>query len=69
MTASVGTAGVVLGFLGSLIGAGALALGLRRGDERLLRTGRRTVFLTLVGALVAVAAMEWALLTHDFSLQ
>ena len=46
-----------------------LAWGLWAHDDRLLTIGRRFVFGVLVAALVAVAAMEWALITHDFSLR
>ncbi len=68
MTATVGTIGVVLGFTSALAGIVTIAAGLRRGDPRLLRAGRHSVLLVLAGAVVAVAAMEWALVTHDFSL-
>ncbi len=69
MTAVVGSAGVALGLFASLLGIAALALGLGRCDDRLLLIGRRAVFLVLAGAVVAAAAMEWALVTHDFSIK
>ncbi len=68
MKAALGTAGVVLGLSAAVIGIISLGLGIRRRDERYLRAGRQSVVLVLVGAVVAVAAMEWALVTHDFSL-
>ena len=34
-----------------------------------MRSGRACVFVVLGGALVAVGAMEWALLSHDFSIR
>ncbi|MGH9050383.1 MAG: heme lyase CcmF/NrfE family subunit [Acidimicrobiia bacterium] len=52
-----------------MLGIATLGLGLRRRDDRLLRNGRRYVFVVLGAAVVAVAAMEWALLTHDFSIE
>ncbi|MFN2504357.1 MAG: heme lyase CcmF/NrfE family subunit, partial [Acidimicrobiales bacterium] len=51
------------------LGIATLALGLRRGDPRLLRGGQRYVWLVLAGAVLAAVAMEVALLTHDFSLR
>ena len=35
----------------------------------MLRLGRRYTVVVVVAAVLAVGAMEWALLTHDFSLQ
>ena len=52
-----------------MLGIATLALGLRRGDARLLQLGRRYVFALLGAAILAVAVMEWALLTHDYSLR
>lgn len=68
MKAALGSAAVLLGFVASLAGIAALALGARRRDRRLVVTGRRFVPLVLLGALVAAAAMERALGDHDFSL-
>jgi cytochrome c-type biogenesis protein CcmF len=66
----------VTGYLGIVVACGAAALGiatlgagLARRDPRLLVAGRRFVFFVLAGAVVAVAAMEWALLSHDFSIR
>ena len=55
MTASFGVAGVWLG--------------LKRRDPALLEAGRRYTWVIVAGALLAVAAMETALLRHDFSLK
>lgn len=68
MKAQLGTFAVVVGFVASTGGAGSLALGLRRGNARLLRMGRHAVVYVLVAGLLAAAVMEWALITHDFSL-
>lgn len=69
MKAELGRFALVVGVVGSLAGVGCLAMGVRRGDERLLRLGRRYVFTVLIAAVLAVIAMEWALLSHDFSLK
>jgi cytochrome c-type biogenesis protein CcmF len=69
VTAALGTAGVALGLTSSVLGALTLGVGLRRGRPDLLRTARSWAWLVLGGAGLAVAAMEVALLTHDFSLR
>jgi cytochrome c-type biogenesis protein CcmF len=51
-----------------VLGIATLALGLRKGDARLLRAGQRYVWLVMAGAVLAATAMEIALLTHDFRL-
>jgi cytochrome c-type biogenesis protein CcmF len=65
-----------LGILGIAIGIGAAGVGivfLLRGvlqqNAAALRQGRVCVFVVLLGALVAVGAMEWALISHDFSIR
>jgi cytochrome c-type biogenesis protein CcmF len=67
--ASLGVLALALGASGAVLGIGTLAVGIARHDERLLRTGRRYVFVVLVAAVLAAAVMEWALLTHDFSIK
>src|SRR5262245_3127253 len=69
MNATVGYAALLAGAVGAVIGITLLALGLQRGEARLLRMGRETVFVTLAAAIVAFAAMERALFTHDFSIE
>ena len=69
MKASLGVLGVALGASSAGLGIGTLARGLWAHDDRWLIVGRRFVFGVLAAAIVAVGAMEWALLTHDFSLQ
>jgi cytochrome c-type biogenesis protein CcmF len=66
--ASLGTAGVTLAFAGSVMGAVLFAAGLVRRDRRLKLSARGMVALVGIGAVVAVGAMQWALLTDDFSL-
>jgi cytochrome c-type biogenesis protein CcmF len=67
--AALGFAGIALGFSAAVIGVAVLATGLRRHDPRLLASGRRFTLLVLAGAVVAAGAMEWALVTHDFSIR
>ncbi len=66
--ALLGNLGVSLALAFSLLG---LALGLLayfQGDGRFLKGARALAPLALLGALAAFLALEWALLTHDFSL-
>jgi len=69
VNAALGTGGVVIGAAGSLLGVVTLGLGLRRKRPVLLQTGWSYSLLVLVGAIVAVVAMERALITRDFSVQ
>lgn len=68
MRAALGVLALSLGAAAAVLGIATLAAGLRRGDGRLLRIGRRYVFAVFAASLLAVGAMEWALLSHDFSL-
>jgi cytochrome c-type biogenesis protein CcmF len=67
--AFLGIIALVIGTSAAGVGIIVLAVGLRRHDDRLLMFGRRFVFTVLLAAVLAVGAMEWALLTHDFSLR
>ena len=69
MNATLGTAGVVLGAAASLLGVITLGVGLRRKRPALLQTGWSYSLLILLGAIVAVVAMERALITRDFSVE
>jgi cytochrome c-type biogenesis protein CcmF len=66
---SLGVLTLVLGACAAGLGVITLGAGLRRGDERLFRLGRRYVFVVLLASILSVVVMEWALLSHDFSLQ
>lgn len=68
MRAALGAAAVLVGLATTVGGVVVLALGLRRNDHRLVVVGRRAAPAALVAALLAAAAMEWALLSRDFSL-
>ena len=69
MNAAIGSAGVILGFVASGIGALTLAVGLVNRRPTLLRQGITYAGLILAGALIAFVAMERALITRDFSLE
>jgi cytochrome c-type biogenesis protein CcmF len=66
---AIGILAIAIGAGASIVGIASLLLGLRRGDDRLLATGRRCVVVILLAAVVAVAVMEWALVTHDFAIR
>ena len=68
MKGALGFGGITLGFMAAVLGVVTLAVGIRRRDGRIMGTGRQFVFMVLLGAVVAAGAMEWALVTHDFSL-
>jgi cytochrome c-type biogenesis protein CcmF len=65
---ALGFGGITLGFMAAALGVITMAVGIQRRDGRIMATGRQFVFMVLLGALVAAGAMEWALVTHDFSL-
>ncbi|MBM3671077.1 MAG: heme lyase CcmF/NrfE family subunit [Actinobacteria bacterium] len=69
MKAFVGVFALALGTVSSVFGVIVLGLGLKKRDERMLELGRRFVFGVLAAAVLAFLAMEWALLSHDFSLE
>jgi cytochrome c-type biogenesis protein CcmF len=68
MRSVLGHAGVLLGVASALVGAVTVAVGLVRGRPALVRTGRTYAWMLLGGAVLAFGAMEWALLSDDFSL-
>jgi cytochrome c-type biogenesis protein CcmF len=67
--AQLGVLGIVLGVVCAVLGIATLGAGIARHDDRLLRYGRRYVFAVLVAAVISVVAMEWALLSHDYSIR
>ncbi|HLH46773.1 MAG TPA: cytochrome c-type biogenesis CcmF C-terminal domain-containing protein, partial [Acidimicrobiales bacterium] len=68
MDSALGQAGVILALVAAVAGIATLVVGLRRGRPDLLRTGRLYTWVILVGALVATAAMQHALIGHDWHL-
>ena len=69
LKSQLGGFAVVVGFTAAIGGVAVLAWGLRRNDRRLLRTGRHAALYVLAAGVAAAAVMEWALVTHDFSLE
>jgi cytochrome c-type biogenesis protein CcmF len=67
MNLALGTAGVVLGLVSSIGAVLTLAVGLARGRPDLLRLARVYTWLVLFAAVLAVFAMERALITRDFT--
>src|SRR5436305_1173609 len=67
--AALGYAAIAFGAGASVVGISALIAGLRLQDPVLLRVGRRCAFVVLGAALAAAGVMEWALISHDFSLR
>ncbi len=68
LDSAIGQAGVIVALVAALTGAATLVRGLRSGRPELLRRGRTYVWVILLGAVVATAAMQHALITHDFRL-
>ena len=68
MIPALGHAGVLLGFCATVGGIATVATGLIRGRQHLVRASRAYVLMLLGGAVLAVGAMEVALLSDDFSL-
>ncbi len=69
MRAQLGTFFLMLGLTSALLGIVVLGRGIATGDDRLLRLGRRFAVAILVAAVGAMAAMQWALNTHDYSIK
>jgi cytochrome c-type biogenesis protein CcmF len=67
--AALGYAAVAFGGGAAVIGITALLVGLQLRDPFFLRFGRRCVYVVLTAALAAAGVMEWALISHDFSLR
>jgi cytochrome c-type biogenesis protein CcmF len=67
--ATLGVLAIALGVGASAIGVFLLAAGIARRNAEQIRLGRRCVFVVLAAAVLAVVAMEWALIGHDFSIR
>jgi cytochrome c-type biogenesis protein CcmF len=65
---ALGHTGVLLGFVAALAGIAVIAVGLAKGRASTTQSGQLYAPMILIGGAVALAAMEHALLTHDFSL-
>lgn len=69
MKAALGYSAIAIGASAAVVGISAMAAGLRVRDPVLLRIGRRAVFVVLGAAFAAAGVMEWALISHDFSIR
>ena len=69
MKASLGYAALSVGAASCLLGIVTLAAGIRAGNAKLIAVGRRYVLGIAGASVVAAAAMEWALNTHDYTLK
>ena len=67
MNLAIGGAGVWLGLLGALGGAGTVLYGILGDRPHLRRQATAYGVLVLLGAVLATAAMERALITRDFT--
>lgn len=63
-----GSSALVLGLAASVVGIVQLLLGIRSKDAAMLRAGNRYAYAVLGASVLAVVAMERALITRDFSL-
>jgi cytochrome c-type biogenesis protein CcmF len=72
MKAALGSAGVWIAFVAATVGCAVLVVDLaKRARGRAPSTtfdGRFLAPVVLLGAVIATGAMQWALITHDFSL-
>jgi cytochrome c-type biogenesis protein CcmF len=68
VTATVGAVGVILGFIGAVGGVATLWVALARHERERQRAALLWVGVMVSGAVIAVVAMEIALLGDDFSL-
>ena len=69
MNVALGRAGVTLGLVAALLGAITVGYGLIRHRPELVRLSRFYAALVLLGGVVAIVAMERALITRDFTVQ
>ncbi len=67
MNLALGTGGVILGLVGSLCAVATLAVGLVRRRADLVRLGAIYAWIVLFAAVLAVFAMQRALITRDFT--
>ena len=69
MNLVLGDLGVLVAFVASLFGVITLAAGLYEDRPAVRRTARWYAYLVLGGSVLAVFAMERALITRDFDVQ
>jgi cytochrome c-type biogenesis protein CcmF len=66
---ALGTFALVAGAVSAVLGIVTLVAGIVRHDDRLLDAGRRFIAPMVLASILAFAAMEWALFTHDYSIK
>ena len=64
----LGRAALLVGLIGAVFGMFAAVSGTRQNDAKVMRLVPRFAWLTLLAGIGAFAAMEYALITRDFSL-
>jgi cytochrome c-type biogenesis protein CcmF len=64
----LGRAALLVGLIGAVFGMFAAISGTRQNDAKVMRLVPRFAWLTLIAGIGAFAAMEFALITRDFSL-
>jgi cytochrome c-type biogenesis protein CcmF len=64
----LGRAALLVGLIGAVFGMFAAISGTRQNDAKVMRLVPRFAWLTLIAGIGAFAAMEYALITRDFSL-
>lgn len=69
MKAALGVLALAFGAGACVVGITSFLLGLRRNNDALLAVGRKCVAVLLVAAVAAVGIMEWALVSHDFTIR
>ncbi|MEY4795964.1 MAG: cytochrome c-type biosis protein CcmF, partial [Actinomycetota bacterium] len=68
ISGTIGRAFLLVGFIGAVFGAFAAVAGARRNDQQIIRLIPRFATLIFAAAVGAFAAMEYAMITRDFSL-
>ena len=68
VSGTLGRAFLLVGFIGAIFGAFAAFTGARRNDPQVIRLIPRFAVLTFAASMGAFAAMEYAMITRDFSL-
>ena len=68
ISGTIGRAFLLVGFIGATFGAFAAVAGARRNDQQIIRLIPRFATLIFAAAVGAFAAMEYAMITRDFSL-
>lgn len=68
ISGTIGRAFLLVGFIGAVFGAFAAFTGARRNDQQIIRLIPRFAVLSFAASIGAFSAMEYAMVTRDFSL-